>query len=305
MAYKFGATVSSSNATEITFGDGTLWVVNEPGNSVTRIDPVTLTVTATITVAGARTVVFAFGYCFVGSSGSFGIISKIDPATNTVVGTVNTSGSIIGLTFDANYLIYTLVVLFTGFPPGYIVSIDPTTLTGVGTGVGAGVGTAGGAGAGSMWLADATGIIQRFNPTTSALQATITLPAGSYATGLTFAFGSIWAGVFLTSSPFSSVERIDPATNAVIPAAMDFGSGVSSLYFATQTTALWVTDLSGSVRRIDPTTNSFTDTLATPLSQSPRGMGVDATNSVWVSSASIISRIDLAGGIFTDGASHL
>jgi YVTN family beta-propeller protein len=304
MAYKFGATVSTSNATEITFGDGTLWVVNEPGNSVTRIDPATLAVTATITVTNARTVVFAFGHCFVGNSASSGTISKIDPATNTVVATVNTGGRIIGLTFDATYLIYTLSTVI-GSPVPYIVSMNPTTLTGVGFGVGAGVGTAGTAGAGSMWFADVTGIIQRFNPTTAALQATITLPAGSYAKSLTFAFGSIWAGVFLTSSPFSSVERIDPATNAIIPAAMDFGSGVSSLYFATQTTALWVTDLSGSVRRIDPTTNSFTDTLATPLSQSPRGMGVDATNSVWVSSASIISRIELAGGIFTDGASHL
>jgi len=305
MAYRFGATVSTSNATEITFGDGTLWVVNEPGNSVTRIDPVTLAVTATITVTNARTVVFAFGHCFVGNSNSFGTISKIDPATNTVVGTYASGGQIISLTFDATYLFYTVVTLGSGFPPGYIFSINPTTLTGVGFGTGAAVGTAGTAGAASMWLADASGIIQRFDPTTSALQATVTLPAGSYAKSLTFAFGSIWAGVFLASSPFSSVERIDPATNAIIPAAMDFGSGVSSFYFATQTSALWVTDLSGSVRRIDPTTNSFTDTLTVPSSQSPKGMGVDATNFVWVSYLSVINRIELAGGIFTDGASHL
>ena len=291
MAYKFGASVSTSNATEITFGDGTLWVVNEPGNSVTRIDPVTLAVTATITVAGARTVQYAFGHCFVGNSNPFGTISKIDPATNTVVGTAATGGQILSLTFDANYLIYTLIVLF-GSPPGYIVAMNPTTLTGAGNGVAAGLGTAGAAGAGSLWLADFTGIIQRFDATTFALQATVTLPAGSYAKSLTFAFGSIWAGVFLTSSPFSSVERIDTATNTIIPAAMDFGSAVSSLYFAAQTSALWVTDLGGSVRRIDPITNSFTDTLATPLSSAPNGMGVDSTGSVWVSSASVISRIE-------------
>jgi len=292
MGYKLGPTVAAPSATEITFGDGTLWVVNEPGNSVTRIDPVTLTVTATITIAGAKTVVFAFGHCFVGSSGSFPTISKIDPATNTVVGTVAGYGPILSLTFDANYFIYTTIVLSSSFPPAYIVALDPTTLAFVSVGVGAGVGTAGTAGAASMWLADGTGIIQRFDPTTAALQATITLPAGSYAVGLTFAFGSIWAGVFLNSSPFSSVERIDPATNAIIPAAMDFGSNVSSFYFATQTTALWVTDLSGSVRRIDPITNSFTDTLTMPSSQSPRGLGVDAAGSVWVSYLSVINRID-------------
>ena len=290
MAYKWGPTVAAPGATEITFGDGTFWVIS--GNSVIRIDPVTLAVTATITVAGAKTVQYAFGHCFVGDSGSFGTISKIDPATNTVVGTFAAGGSIIGLTFDATYLYYTVVTLGSGFPPGYIFSINPTTLVGVGFGAGAGVGSAGAAGDGSMWLADVTGIIQRFDPTTSALQATVTLPAGSYAKSLTFAFGSIWAGVFLNSSPFSSVERIDPATNTVIPAAMDFGSNVSSFYFATQTNALWVTDFSGSVRRIDPTTNSFTDTLATPLSSAPNGMGVDAADAVWVSYLSVINRID-------------
>jgi YVTN family beta-propeller protein len=292
MAYKWGPSVATGTLPKgITFGDGTLWVANETSGTVTRVDTATLAVTATITVAGARTVQYAFGYCFVGNSTVSGTISKIDPATNTVVGTVAVSGNILDLTFDATSLYYTLGTVL-GNPPGYIVALNPTTLTGVGFGVAAGVATAGTVGAGSMWLADVTGIIRRYDATTYVLQATITLPAGSYANSLTFAFGSIWAGVFLNSSPFSSVERIDPATNTIIPAAMDFGSNVSSFYFATQTSALWVSNINFEVRRIDPTTNSFTDTLTIPGSQSPDGMGVDGTGSVWVSYLSAINRID-------------
>ena len=292
MAYKWGPSVSTGVLPKgITFGDGTLWVANETSGTVTRVDTATLAVTATITVAGARTVQYAFGHCFVGDSSSLGTVSKIDPATNTVVGTLATNGNILGLTFDATYLFYTLGTVL-GNPPGYIVALNPTTLTGVGFGVAAGVATAGTVGAGSMWVADVTGIIRRYDPTTSALQATVTLPAGSYATALTYSFGSIWAGVFLNSSPFSSVERIDPATNAIIPAAMDFGANVSSFYFATQTSDLWVSSTSFEVRNIDPTTNSFTDTLTIPGSQAPDGMGVDGTGAVWVSYNSAINRIE-------------
>lgn len=292
MAYKFGATVATGVLPKgITFGDGTLWVANETSGTVTRVDTATLAVTATITVAGARTVQYAFGYCFVGDSSVFGTVHKIDPATNTVVATVAVSSNILSLTFDATYLYYTVGTVFNS-PPGYIVALNPTTLTGAGAGVAAGVATAGAVGAGSMWIADVTGIIRRYNATTYVLQATITLPAGSYATALTYAFGAIWAGVFLNSSPFSSVERIDPATNAIIPAAMDFGANVSSFYFATQTSDLWVSSTSFEVRNIDPTTNSFTDTLTVPSSQSPDGMGVDGTGAVWVSYISAINRID-------------
>jgi hypothetical protein len=157
--------------------------------------------------------------------------------------------------------------------------------------------TAGATGANSLWLADTSGIIKRFDATSRALQATITLPAFSYASVLTYAFGSIWAGVYLLNSPFSSVERIDPATNTIIPATMDFGTGTTSFNFAIQSAFLWVGVDSHQVWQIDPSSNTFTDTLNLPSLQNPAGMGTDSSNDVWVSYGSGIHRIEPFGAV--------
>ena len=292
MGYKWGASVTTGSQPQgITFGDGTLWVANRTSGTVTRVDPATLAVTATIIVPLAKLVQYAFGHCWVGDDSLSSTIHKIDPVTNTVVATKSTVFTLEDLSFNGTYLYYT----FTYFGVAAMVALDPTTLVNSGGVSGVSTVTAGATGANSLWISDTSGIIKRYDETTRALQATITLPAGSYANVLTYSFGSIWAGVVLGNSPFSSVERIDPATNTIIAATMDFGNSFTPLYFATQTAFLWVGVTGYQVWQIDPSSNTFTDSLNLPSLQNPAGMGTDSSNDVWVSYGSGIHRIEPFG----------
>lgn len=68
-------------------GDGALWVTDNSGN-VTRINPRSGAVTASLLLGGApRDPVFAFGALWV-ANGSDGVLYRIDPATNAIAGTV-------------------------------------------------------------------------------------------------------------------------------------------------------------------------------------------------------------------------
>ena len=68
-------------------GDGTLWVTDNAGG-VTRIDPTSGSVLASISLGGApRDPAYAFGALWVANA-TDGILYRIDPTTNAVAGTV-------------------------------------------------------------------------------------------------------------------------------------------------------------------------------------------------------------------------
>ena len=86
MAYVLGPTVSVGTfPVGLTFGSGSLWVGDPNLNSIFRIDPVALSVTATITGFTDPTAIhYAFGSVWARSGNN---IKRVDPATNTVTAT--------------------------------------------------------------------------------------------------------------------------------------------------------------------------------------------------------------------------
>ena len=298
MAYRWGASVGVGVAPYgIAYGSGSLWVANNSSGTVSRVDPVALSVTATITgLTSAEAITYAFGSAWVTHGSN---VSRLDPSTNTITATITGMGSSSpDITFDGSY------VWVQNYGNLTARRIDPTTNTVTGTfneGLyGYGIAT----GSGSVWISAGGGAntISRVDPST--LTASATISTTDYPIGLAYAFGSLWAG---TSGASTDVIRIDPSTNTITNTITLSGAGPTPYYLEADSTAVWVA-VTGTqtMKRIDPTTNTVTDTLLTTGSQAPTGIGVDTTyNKVWVSYSSAINRIDLAGGIFTDGAAHL
>lgn len=72
----------------IAAGAGSIWLAKSPAGTVSRIDPATNTVVASITVpSGSFCPVFANGFIWITST-EHNLLSKIDPSTNRVVATI-------------------------------------------------------------------------------------------------------------------------------------------------------------------------------------------------------------------------
>lgn len=297
MGYRWGASVGlGATPFGIAYGSGSLWVANYTSGTVLRVDPVALSVTATITgLIQAEAITYAFGSAWVTNAND---VSRIDPATNTVTATITGMGSSSPIiTFDGSY------VWVNNYGNNTIRRIDPTTNTVTGTFTKGLFSYGLATGAGSVWVSGGAGLntISRVDPTTVTSTATITTT--DYAGyGSTFAFGSLWAA---TGVAAQDLYRIDPATNTVTNTIALSVFGSTPLVLNSDSSAVWV-ESNAAVSRINPTTNTVTDRLLTLSTQIPRGIGVDTTyDKVWVSYSTAINRIDLDGGIFTDGASHL
>jgi DNA-binding beta-propeller fold protein YncE len=285
MAYKWGASVGVGvQPYGIAYGSGSLWVANYTSGTVSRVDPVALSVTATITgLATAEAITYAFGSVWVTHGNN---VSRLDPSTNTITATITGMGSSsTDITFDGTY------VWVQNYGNKTARRIDPTTNTVTGTfnegNFGYGIAT----GSGSVWISagGGTNTISRVDPST--LTASATISTTDYPIGLVFAFGSLWAA---TSGASTDVIRIDPATNTIINTITLSGAGSTPYYLEADSTAVWVA-VTGTQRmeRINPTTNTVTATLAPTGGVAPDGIGVDTTyNKVWVSYSSAINRID-------------
>ncbi|HEX9495003.1 MAG TPA: hypothetical protein VGA38_04520 [Candidatus Limnocylindria bacterium] len=167
---------------------------------------------------------------------------------------------------------------------------------------------------GSIWVANAAdGTVQRVDPTTGAIAATIRvadpqrlLAAGcapssehAYATGsfglracdapsaVAAGAGAIWA----VANDADAIVRVDPVRNAVTD-SVPLGFGPWSV--AASADAVWITDYIGdAVVRVDPRTLRVVARVALP--SGPTELAIDGTT-LWVvcSAAGTLARIDAA-----------
>src|SRR6185295_11629747 len=112
--------------------------------------------------------------------------------------------------------------------------------------------------------------IQKIDPQTGKVVATIPAPAGGAASGLAWAEGSLWVGQYRDRK----IHRIDPETGTILRTieSTRFVTGVTwvegELWHGT-----WEGDKS-DVRRIDPKTGEVLESL-----EFPPGMGVSGLES--------------------------
>ncbi len=110
----------------------------------------------------------------------------------------------------------------------------------------------------AVWVAnDALKAVQRISPTGKQIDATVSVP-GEPCSGLTYAFGSVWAPI---CGAHPGLARIDPERNAVakflpIPPALSEGGITAS------SDSVWLVTREGVLARIDPDRNRIRQTVA-------------------------------------------
>ena len=179
-------------------------------------------------------------------------VAKIDPATNKVVARVKTGFGPFAVAYGANSL------WTANSQSGTVTRIDPRKNKALRTIKVGGRPYDIAFGAGSVWVGNNGGTVNRINPKTNKLVKTI--KAGTEPNGIAFAFGAIWTGDRLGNQ----LLKIDPTTNKI--------SGRLSLdapdWVTPDENALWVSEESGSVVRVDPASLQVTATVkvgANPL----------------------------------------
>ena len=262
------ATIPISTPRDVTAGFASIWVSNGPSRTVTRINPSTGAISATITVPDPASVL-AIGAGSVWLTSYPGnSLTRIDPKTNRVSKTISLSpGGLdpVGVTvFDG----YVWVANHDGNPTGSVAKIDPTTmkvvdLIPVGTESSAGPTTIV-SGAGSLWVnvPNISGVV-RINPATDRTIATI--PVKGACASMAANAHAVWVANLDDDgcpSGFPGITRIDTATNT---ATARLNAGESTGAVALDDDTLWYgTSSSNFLGRIDAKRNTMLGQLKLP-----------------------------------------
>jgi virginiamycin B lyase len=267
--------VSADDYYDMAADDTAIWVHN-PGGTVTRIDPKTNAIVATITVGRG------FGQMAIGSDAvwvvnhDYATVSKIDRQTNKVVDTIDLHGPIgtVTVTPDA--------VWVGSLAQNAITRIDPRTDKVVATLARNDGPTFLAYKAGTIWTCNrGTPGLSRINPQTNQVVTQIDVGAGLVCGGMAAEDDTVWVAPFLGGNggdeviPAGVVERIDPATNTVI--AKITTPAYLEVMIAADAHGVWALDRQQGLFRIDPRTNTFVGKLAMP---NVAGVAV-AAGSVW------------------------
>ena len=212
-------------ASVLAVGADAVWVTSVPGNTLTRIDPVTNTATATISLApaglGPVGVTVAYGYVWVANHDGQPTtsVAKIDPATLAVVDVI---------------------------PVGSLSFAGPTGIS---------------AGAGSIWtdVPNITAVV-RIDPVSDKVVATI--PDKGACAALAASDTAVWVAGGGGSGCLPGITRIDPSTNTVT-ATLNAGGQTGALALGVGT--LWYgTSISNFLGRVDTTTATVVGQLKLP-----------------------------------------
>ena len=205
------ARIAVDGACGLSTSPGAVWVGAAGGGTISRIDPATNQVVATIhTGENACDPQFAFGSVWAASDEA-GAIWRIDPATNTVADRLS-----VPLGPDDYFsLVFAYDSVWAIDDTGDVLRIDPTTTEVIATI--ATVGSPGDVsiGAGSVWVSNRgtdgkpDGVLSRIDPATNAV--TTTIPVGTNPGPIVFTGGYVWVG--LQGEPV--VVQVNPATNSV------------------------------------------------------------------------------------------
>jgi virginiamycin B lyase len=218
-----------------------LWIPNCETRTVTRMDPKTLKVSATLAIGSADVMM---GLAATADSvwmltDNLTTLSRIDPIQNQVVGEIRLPSGCNDMAFGEGSLWITCLTenkLYRVNPATNLVekrievSAGPRALT---------------FGENSVWvLCEKEGKVDRVDPKTNKVTKTIDLNVPN--AGGSIAFGDGWLWVTQTGFP---ITRIDPQSEKVMQQFWGDGGGL----IAADSGAIWLSDVSlGKVVRFDP-----------------------------------------------------
>jgi YVTN family beta-propeller protein len=272
-ANRFAGTTSVGSApTEVTSGDGSIWVINSSDQTLSRVDTATGKVVSSRAVGGPPTgVAFGSGSAWVTTqfgltSGRAGAVLRFDPGTPGVSKVIEVGNGVAAIAFGEGSIWATNTIRNT------LVRIDPDTnqvaqTVPVGNSPQAVV-----AGQGSVWVANTLDrSIWKIDAATGTIGSKISL--GSQPTGLALDGDTLW----VASQTSNTVTRID-VTNGTTVATVAVGA--QPVAIAAGPSGVWVSDEAGHVvERIDPSTNKVVRRL--PVRGSPAGLAI-VGDAVWV-----------------------
>lgn len=252
-------------------GEGSIWVGNLDDRTLTRIDPVERTPTATIPLDNRTPTGIAVGLDAVWvAHGLRGDVSRVDPQFGQVTGSTPVGGSAFG-SASGSVAVDTRAV-WAAFGDSTLGRLDAEGQLVGETVVGsqpAGVATA----PGSVWVAnsgDAT--VQRYHPETFEQGPIRTFNVAAEPIGVIYASGAIW----VANAGGDVVTRIEPSSGAIVQ--IPVGDGPSAI--ASGAGTIWVANVgSRTVSRIDPRTNQVVATIE--VGNAPSGV-VFSEGFVWV-----------------------
>ncbi|HJS90558.1 MAG TPA: DUF4440 domain-containing protein [Steroidobacteraceae bacterium] len=110
----------------------------------------------------------------------------------------------------------------------------------------------------AVWVAnDALKAVQRISPTDSKVEAVVPVP-GEPCSGLTYAFGSVWAPI---CGMHPGLVRIDPKRNAVAR-VLPIAPALSEGGITASADSVWLVTRDGTLARIDPSRGRIRQTVA-------------------------------------------
>ncbi len=262
------ATIPAPASGGVAVGAGSVWVASTPAHTVTRIDPATNTVVATIPIGtgsfdpfhGPTRLAFGHGTMWVlDGTADCSCVHRINPVTNTTVATIRL-GSPTGvriapldIALQADAVWVAVREGTEGAPDGSVIRIDPASNT-ISAVVGAG-----------------------------------SSPDFGGPTRIAADQGSVWTGV----PSQKSIVRVDSASNSIVATTEGLTCAEGDL--AIDGSAVWVADCD-AVRMIDRNTNRITRTVRVP---GTTGMGVAGLavglGSIWAQAGALM-RIDPTSG---------
>lgn len=271
------ATIPLGGAYEIGIGAGSVWVSDDAGGELVRVDPSSNRVVARIAAGDSLGgVAVGEGAVWVASSKrtsrewSGGTVWRIDPDTNQVVAGIEVSDILVDVAVGEE-AVWASNGNHGRF--GAVWRIDPETnqlASSAAIQVGGGPSDVEVA-YGSVWVALADdGAVVRIDPTTNEVGTPIRVGAAPF--NIAVGAGAVWA----LNSNDGTVMRIDPKSGKVAGPSIRVGGMPSDL--AVNADALWITN-GGRVIRLDPVSGEIQDELRVAGGPFAVALGMD---SVWV-----------------------
>lgn len=267
----------------ITAGYGYVWTTSRTDNTVSVINPITMTVDNTLQVGVGllNFITYGYGYIWVSNYTTNKSVEVIDPSTMTVTASI-ILGAIGGQCITSGYG-YIWVTLFGAGQNTTVAVINPNTMNVVNT-VTVGSGPYGITdGFGYIWVCNtSSSTISVINPTTMLVTQTIAIGNSSTPLGIVSGYGYIW----VTNDTTFTISVIDPNTMSIIE-TISIGKRAECISLGYG--YIWVacSDILAVV--IDPITLTIVESIG-PGSFLGRGIA-SGYGYIWVTSSSAISVI--------------